>query len=125
MEVVGQPLYDADWLRQRVLWHLDPQQVLGAVFLAKDADYLGHTIVRKETPEVGLFSTTYVQPRARRLGVARQLIARGELWMAEQGLSQACTYTAAHNWPLQQLYEALGYRLDPAENEFVKLSRPL
>ena len=121
LEVVGQPLYSDAWLRQRVLWHLDPEEVQGQVLVAYGPDYLGHTIVRVDDAESGLFSTTYVLPRARRRGVARLLIAQGETWMTDRGLRQASTYTAATNQPLQQLYQSMGYTLRPVENGFVQL----
>ena len=125
LEVVGQPLYDRNWLRQRVLEHLDPSKLEGAVYLALDSEYLGHTIVRVEAPDLGLFSTTYVVPKARGRGIARKLIAWGEQWMRDRALERACTYTAVTNRPLQELYRSLGYQMSPADAEFVRLERRL
>ena len=125
LEVVGQPLYNRNWLRQRVLEHLDPSRLVGAVYLAFGTHYLGHTIVRVETPELGLFSTTYVVPEARGRGIARKLIARGGRWMRNRALNRACTYTASDNRPLQELFRSLGYHMSPAEAMFVQLERRL
>jgi len=125
LEVVGQPLYERNWLRQRILDHLDPSRLEGAVYLAGGADYLGHTIVRVEAPDLGLFSTTYVVPEARGRGIGRKLIACGEQWMRSRALNRARTYTASDNRPLQELFRSLGYHMTPAEAMFVQLERRL
>ncbi len=126
-EEVGQSLYTMDWLERRVRYHLDPSQCLGQIFLwtGPDEERLGYTIVRREEPALGLFSTTFVEPHGRRRGVARALIGRGEEWMCEQGLERAATYTAETNVRLQKLFLAQGYVLIPAENGFVKLCKDL
>jgi len=127
LEVVGEELYPVDWLRQRVLSHLDPRQIEGAVFLALSVpsqEILGHTIVRLEQGW-GLFSTTYVDPRQRCRGVARRLLARGENWMRLAGAERARTFTAADNQKLQKLFQSAGYQLTHAESGFVCLSRGL
>src|SRR5262245_7442689 len=104
-EVAGGAMYSMDWLRERVRWHLDPACCTGQVFLVELAGgvIVGHTIVRVEHAETGrrfgLFSTTYVDPAERRRGVADALLQRGEQWFAEQGLSEACTWTSATNTP--------------------------
>lgn len=126
----GESMYSMDWLRRRVLWHLDPECCTGAVFLAEDADgtIRGHGIVRVEAEsggEVGLFSTTYVQPEARGKGVATGLLRHGEHWMRERGLGGAVTYTAATNDKLIGLYRKHGYGLTPTENDMVRLFKPL
>ena len=100
-------MYSMDWLRQRVLWHLDPTEVIGQVFVAVNAQegIVGHSIVRLEIEvggddfinTVGLFSTTYVEPASRQFGVATLLLERGEQWMLEQEMTEAVTYTDANN----------------------------
>jgi GNAT superfamily N-acetyltransferase len=87
------------------------------VFLAEAPDgtgaILGHIIVRVETDddgaEYGLFSTTYVDPAARRRGVATGLLLCGEAWMSERGMPRAVTYTSPSNARLLQLYRKHGY----------------
>lgn len=125
LEVVGRPLYERKWLEQRVLDHLDPSSIEGAVYIALAEKYCGHTIVRVEGPGLGLFSTTYVTPAARRYGLGRRLVEQGEKWMRGRGLERACTFTAAHNQPLQQLFGGLGYAMRPADDDFVCLERRL
>lgn len=126
-ESEGEALYTLQWLEDRVRFHLDPERCLGQIFICASGDgiRLGYTIVRREGPGLGLFSTTYVDPRWRRQGVAQTLLARGEEWMRLQGLSRAVIYTAEHNRKLHQLYISRGYRLLPAENGFVQLLNEL
>jgi GNAT superfamily N-acetyltransferase len=126
----GEAMYDLEWLEQRVRWHLDPAAVTGAVFVAGDGsgDLLGHTIVRVEAEDdgdVGLFSTTYVDPGHRNRTVAARLLEVGESWMHAQGMTLACTYTDPQNEKLINLFQKRGYRLEPVNDAFVRLSRGL
>lgn len=123
----GESLYSMDWLERRVRYHLDPDQCKGQVFISvmPDGQRLGYTIVRREEPHLGLFSTTYVEMEWRRQGVARALLEQGERWMRELGLRLAATYTADDNEKLHRLYLNRGYRLIPGESGFVKLVREL
>jgi GNAT superfamily N-acetyltransferase len=128
----GTSLYDMDWLRARVRFHLDPRQSTGAVLLAEDRDGVvtGHTIVRIEREEsaaapFGLFSTTFVDPAWRRLAIASQLLAHGERWMLEHGVSMAVTYTASANDKLIALYEKHGYSIAASYEEMVRLAKGL
>lgn len=127
----GESMYSMAWLIGRMRWHLDPDSVIGQVFLAENAagDIVGHTIVRLEPVEsdgtIGLFSTTYVAPDARRQGVAARLLRQGEQWMRDHGMAQAVTYTDQDNVKLQTLYRRHGYRMTPMPDAFVKLSKPL
>ena len=83
----GSAVYSMDWLTHRVLWHLDEVRA-AQIFVAVDraAKLIGHTIVRVEQAEdgseMGLFSTTYVDPDHRRAGVALKLLEHGEQWSA-------------------------------------------
>ena len=68
---VGTNMYSMDWLERRVRFHLDPSACRGEVFVAEDTEghVVGHCIVRVETDDagpLGLFSTTWVEPEARR-----------------------------------------------------------
>lgn len=127
----GESMYSMAWLIARVQWHLDPDSVVGQVFLAENAagDVVGHTIVRLEPDgsagTIGLFSTTYVAPGARRQGVATLLLRQGEQWMRSHGMTEAVTYTDQDNVKLQHLYRDHGYRLTPMPDAFVKLSKTL
>jgi GNAT superfamily N-acetyltransferase len=85
---------------------------------------VGHTIVRVEDGG-GLFSTTYVDPPARGLGVAAALLARGEAWMRERRLPLARTYTDRRNAKLIALYQGRGYGLAAGPDDFVILSKEL
>lgn len=131
MEVLGdeegESLYTMDWLDRRVRYHLDPLKCAGQIFLCvlPDGRRLGYTIVRREEPTLGLFSTTYVDPEWRRRGVAQRLVGQGERWMRELGLARAATYTSETNFRLHALYENNGYELVPGESGFVKLIKDL
>ena len=125
----GGAMYDLDWLKRRVRWHLDPASCEGQVFVAEAASgtIVGHTIVRVEEERdqaFGLFSTTYVMPEARRVGAAKRLLERGELWMRRRGLAAAETWTDPENEKLIRLFEGRGYTLTPA-GEMVRLRRAL
>ena len=66
----GTNLYSMDWLRNRVRWHLDPEKCDGRIFVATDdGRVVGHSIVRVDADDngepIGLFSTTYVEPKSR------------------------------------------------------------
>lgn len=135
VEVLGEErggsMYTHEWLEQRVRWHLDAEQCIGQVFVAETSDgrLVGHTIVRVDRDgdgrDIGLFSTTYVEPSARRDGVATSLLARGEAWMQERGLTEAVTYTDEDNTRLQNLYLGRGYSMSGMPERFVKLARRL
>ncbi|MBH9576626.1 GNAT family N-acetyltransferase [Inhella proteolytica] len=118
-EVRGRALHSLEWLRERVLWHLD--HPCAAVWLAvQGTEVLGHSLVRAEPPGPeetlpvgawGLVTTSYVWPPARRRGIARQLLLHDEAWMRARGLSHARTWTGANNHPLIALYERHGYAI--------------
>jgi GNAT superfamily N-acetyltransferase len=143
----GEALYSLEWLRQRVLWHLDPALCTGRVFLLQTqaGEWAGHSIVRIERvgrgtewgeerstergkeqgAEFGLFSTTYVEPQFRRLGGASLLLQHGESWMLEQGMRSAATDTAEDNLGLIRTFEKHGYVITFGEKEMVRLSKSL
>jgi GNAT superfamily N-acetyltransferase len=115
-EEVGSGVYSMDWLSQRVRFHLAPQQRAEVLLAVRDNGVIcGHTIVRVEKDETGLefglFSTTYVDPVSRRLGVASLLLSQGEAWMTEQRMRRAETYTSETNLKLIRLYEKHGYEI--------------
>ena len=122
----GAQMYTMTWLRQRVREHLGREDA--AVFVALETSVMGHTIVREETLDhgvLGLFSTTYVVPDARRRGAADALLDTGEAWMRQRGLARAATHTAADNTPLHKLYERRGYTIDLRTGGMVRFARDL
>jgi len=135
-EEAGTSLYTMEWLRERVRFHLDPQQCVAAVYVAESdtGEILAQTIVRIEPArpceasqspeEYGLVSTIYVVPEARRSGIAERLLAQAESWMGEQGLRRAATNTGQHNQKLIRLFEKRGYTIS-LRSEMVQLSRAL
>lgn len=130
-EEEGTALYTMEWLRQRVLWHLDPEKSTAQVFLSEDGHghVTGHTIVRVEREEdgrpFGLFSTTFVEPESRRLAIATHLLRRGEAWMIERGMPRAATDTARGNGKLIGLYEKHGYSIVLSVEGMVRLAKEL
>lgn len=119
----GTGMYTLEWLRQRVLQHLE--QLLGEVFVVEeDGELVGHAIVRVEDG-VGLFSTVFVDPAYRGRGLARRLLARGEQWMLLHQMAEGVTYTAETNEKLRRLFESCGYRVVEQCGEFIQLRRAL
>lgn len=117
-------------IRARLDWHLDPDHA-ATVLLARSDDgaVVGHTLLRVHAEPgqapVGLFATIHVVPSARRGGVASQLIAAGEAWIAARGLARAMTWTAAGNQRLVACFERHGYACAAHGDEWQVLSRAL
>ncbi|MBC3863021.1 GNAT family N-acetyltransferase [Undibacterium jejuense] len=120
-------MYSVDWLKARLLWHLDQSQCQGQVFLMGDETgyIVGHTIIRIEIIESGvsegLFSTSYIDPGYRQQGFASALLRQGEAWMRAQSQKVATTWTAATNDKLIKLYEKHGYAI--VQNHFHEVSQ--
>jgi GNAT superfamily N-acetyltransferase len=135
IEVVGHErgtsMYTMDWLIQRVLFHLDPNQSTAQVYVSEslDGQINGHCIVRKEIDEqgvpYGLFSTTYVEPQCRRLGIANSLLVQGEEWMRGLGLTVAATATSKTNKKLINMYFKHDYKIVVTTDEMVRLEKQL
>ncbi len=131
-EKTGREIYSPQWLLERVKWHLDPTCCDGAIFVAAKQDLLvGHTIVRVDADEsnepLGLFSTTYVIPEARRDGVADALLLRGEAWLRTQGMTTMATHTSTENTALIRLYEKHGYQivLEVPQDKMLRLAKTI
>jgi GNAT superfamily N-acetyltransferase len=117
----GTGLYSLDWLRNRVLFHLDTGQVL----LAESAgQVLGHCMLRVEG-DIGLYATTFVRPESRRAGVAQALLSAGEVWLVAQGVQALATDTALENTKLIRLFESRGFKVVHTTQEMLRLSRAL
>jgi GNAT superfamily N-acetyltransferase len=120
----GGEIWNIDVTRARLGELLDPAKHVAQVFLAVAADAQapagtrigGHTILRLDQEQdgrrYGLFSTTYVDPPLRRLGLADRLLARGEDWLRAQGMREAATWTSSTNAKLIALYGKHGYAID-------------
>ena len=127
----GKTMYSGDWLRQRVLWHLDPKSTIGKVFLCEQTagTISGHAIVRIETDEggntFGYFSTIYVAPEARGNGIASAFIIWVERWLSDEGLGRVAYNTAASNHRLIALFSQHGYEVSLARDDMVQLSKKL
>lgn len=129
-EEVGGSMYDAAWLQDRVMQHLDGRIERAEVFVAEIGESIvGHTIVRVDADDdgspIGLFSTIYVDPSARARGVAGELIAHGEAWMRKRRMRVARTYTATTNEPLHRLFGRHGYTIIDTRGEFAVISKSL
>lgn len=119
MEVLGDErgssMYSDEWLKDRVMQHLDGR-LDGEILLAKtDAkEICGHTILRVEdsqgTPS-GLFSTIYVAEHYRRSGIGTKLLRAGESWFQKRKATSINTYTDLKNQKLIKLFEKHGYRI--------------
>jgi GNAT superfamily N-acetyltransferase len=139
----GGEIWNLDVTRARLGELLDPAQHVAQVFLAVAADagtpggtrIAGHTILRLDHDtdgrRYGLFSTTYVDPPLRRLGLADRLLARGEDWLRAQGMSEAATWTSSTNGKLIALYGKHGYAIERSGpnaqtgTTMVRLAKPL
>lgn len=116
-EKAGGAMYPEEWLRERVRFHLDPNQSTGQVFvaLADDGQISGHFIVRIESDDsgrkFGFGSTIFVDPRFRRQGYGNRFLAQGEAWMRERGMTEAHYYTAEGNMKLINLYRKNGWEV--------------
>ncbi len=110
-------LHSAQWIRERLLWHVQNPDVTGKALVAvlPTGEVIGHTVLRRETDSTGthfgLFSTTYVVPPFRARRVASRLLLAGEAWFRELGLLTASTWTAQTNTKLIRLFSQHGYQI--------------
>jgi len=113
VEVEGQELYDLDWRIARVRWHLEAANVEARVVLGIDEGgaIVGHTILRVELG-LGLVSTSYVIPQARRQGFAAAFLQDAEAWFRARQLPLTATWTSSTNEPLIALYGRHGFAED-------------
>lgn len=117
----GQSMYSLDWLRDRVLFHIESGRVLIAT---SGSELLGHCMLRVEG-ELGLYATSYVRPKSRRSGVAQALVSAGEVWFRSQGVRLLATDTALGNTKLIQLFKGHGFVVVHSTEEMLRLQKPL
>lgn len=118
LEVLSAEEYDSqytdEWLLDRLQQHLDGRLQAEVLVAEVGGDVVGHIILRiEESPQgrYGLFSTFYVSPEFRRRAVGVSLLCEGEVWMADQGLERAITYTSDRNDKLIQMLKKHDYKI--------------
>lgn len=129
-ETEGTALYAMDWLRDRVLAHLDPARLDGALFLAETTDGAGcgHLLARPERDgdrPIGLVATVFVEPAWRGRGVAHALFDAGEAWLRARGFAELAYDTADHHARMIGLLRARGYEINfrAPERAMLRLTR--
>ncbi len=135
MEVIGpergEAMYSMEWLIDRVKFHLDSNLSTAKVLVSESltGEITGHCIFRIEKADdgsdYGLFSTTYIEPSSRRLGIAEEFLNLGEYWMVSKGLPIAATATSKTNEKLLNLYFKHGYEIVFTNDEMVRLEKRL
>jgi len=130
-EQKGRDMYTMDWLKERVLWHLDPTKSKAKIFLSENAQFeiTGHAIARVERDESGIeygyFSTIYVDSESRRQGIATALMETVERWFVERQMPKMIYNTATTNTRLIGLFNEHGYGVISSEGEMVQLMKVL
>ncbi len=125
----GASMYSLDWLRDRVLWHLDSGNTNAKVFLSENqqSEITGQAIARVEHDEVcnpyGYFSTLYVDPKFRRIGVATQLLLKVENWFRSLEMPKINYNTGSENSKLIDLFKKHGFIITFSEGEMVQLTK--
>jgi GNAT superfamily N-acetyltransferase len=130
-EEKGTALYSMEWLLERVHYHLDRRQTTAVIYVAEDsgARIIGHAIARLEHNDdgqpFGYFSTIFVEPSARRRGVASALITRVESWLIDLQVPKVVYNTATGHAKVIRLFERHGYAITHRTADMVQLSRDL
>lgn len=127
----GTAIYSMDWLKDRLLWHLDPQQTTAKVWVLEDAaaQVVAHAIARVERDEeakaYGYFSTVFVAPEVRNRGLAKILLSQVESWFKDLNMPKIVYNTAANHEQLIRLFGRHGYTITHREDEMVQLTKSL
>ena len=127
----GVALYTMDWLLNRVQWHLDPKCTVAKIFLVENrtGEIVAHAIARIDHDDssnaYGYFSTVYVDPQSRKMGLATILIKHVELWFSEMKMPKIVYNTAEDHLRLIGLFERNGYKITAQESEMVQLTKLL
>jgi GNAT superfamily N-acetyltransferase len=130
-EEKGGSLYTMEWLRQRVLWHLDPKSTQAKIFLTRNqnGNITGHAIARIEHADdgtkYGCFSTVFVEAKSRRQGIAHALLLRVEQWFVENQMPKSVYNTAETNTKLIDLFKEHDYKITDAQSEMVQLTKEI
>lgn len=130
-EEKGASMYTMDWLKQRVLWHLDSKNTIAKIFLTVTPDerISGQAIARIEYSEdrnpFGYFSTIYVEPESRQQGVATSLLVCVEQWLIKMKMPKIIYNTAESNSKLIRLFREHGYVVTDAQSNMVQLTKQL
>jgi ribosomal protein S18 acetylase RimI-like enzyme len=135
MDVLGEEkggaMYSMEWLKERLLWHLDPKKTVAKLFLSLNrAQHItGHAIARIEQggdgAAFGYFSTIFVESESRRQGIANALLLQVENWFIEKKMPKIIYNTAEGNSKLIDLFQEHGYAITAKESEMVQLTKPL
>lgn len=124
----GEAMYELDWLRERVRYHLgDARRAARVVLAEQGGSILGHAMARVEqSPDeggtYGHFSTIFVEGEHRGRGVAGALIDEVERWLGDQGVPRITYDTGAHHHRVIGMFERRGYRIARREGEMVRLT---
>jgi len=130
-EEKGGSMYTTEWLRQRVLWHLDSKNTQAKIFLTSNQNggITGHAIARIERAEdgtkFGYFSTVFVEAKSRRQGIANALLLQVEQWFVENQMPKSVYNTAETNTKLIDLFKEHGYKITDAQSEMVQLTKEI
>lgn len=107
---------DHDKLIQHLTTLIQPDNHFGGLLVAvRDEDLVGFAFLyyrfdkRALTPVVDL-NYLYVDPNARRLGIARQLMGATFEWAKQHGANQVTWMTRTTNVNAQHLYDQVGER---------------
>lgn len=128
-EEKGSALYSMEWLTNRVLWHLDPNQTTANIFLIENNNHeiLGHAIARIDKDEsgnpYGYFSTVFIEPSSRNKGLATSLVLQVESWFKELRMGKIIYNTAENHSKLIRMFEGLGFQITHREPEMVQLTK--
>lgn len=117
-----------EWLRDRVLWHLDSKNTNGKVYVvAAKGQVIAHAIARvDQTPEVfGYFSTLFVEPSFRRTGLAKALVDHVERWFRSENMPFILYNTASSHHTLINLFEKKGFSISLKDGEMIQLKKIL
>ncbi len=135
IEVVGEEkgggMYTMEWLRDRVLWHLDSTKTTSKVLLAEDphGHIAGHALARIEVADdktdYGYFATVFVEPTYRRKGIATDFMAQIEKWFVSKNMPKIIYNTAETNGRLIRLFKRHGFVITLFHSEMVQLTKML
>lgn len=64
-----------------------------------------------------------VEPRFRRLGVAKRLLVEAEIWGGRMGVTRMSLHTGSERVGAQAFYRAMGYSMRKEQKHFIKPGR--